>query len=126
MWWDNGFGRIFYVIGLIQRMFNFEVPEGQEKRYVALVLSLLYPSINTIGTGGLAHVICTYGMGGSGPSCFYSAISGMRFAMGGTRNNWIAALIVLVNLSDYGEPASSQFAHIAATVAGYCVQMYLK
>ena len=98
--------------------FNFQAPKGKEKRYIALGASLLYPSVGTYAIGLSSHAICSF-LEGEGPSCFYSAISGARLAMGGTRNNVLAAIIVAVNISDYDLPMKSQLAHIGATIFGY-------
>ena len=104
---------------------TFKVPEGKEKRYAALLSSLLYPSIETYGAGVIAHVICNYILEGEGPSCFYSAISGMRLAQGGMPNYVMGGTIVAVNLSDYDLPFKTQAAHVGFTAVGFLVQRYI-
>ena len=105
--------------------FGILPPEGKEKRYIALGASLLYPSVETYGIGVVAHIICNYVLNGKGPSCFYSAISGVRLAEGGTHNYLIAAAIVGVNISDYDMPFNSHAAHVGMTVAGFVLKRYI-
>ena len=104
---------------------RFLPPKGKEKRYIALGASLLYPSMETYGIGVVAHVVCNYLLDGKGPSCFYSAISGVRIAEGGVRNYVLAAAIVGVNISDYDLPFNTQAAHVGMTAAGFALKKFI-
>ena len=103
---------------------SFQVAEKdkQAKRYGALAVSVFgTESWQELLLGFVAHVACWQG-GGQGPSCIYSALSGVHLQ----KRRWLyAGVPIAVNISDYDLPTNTQMAHAASTVLGY-VAAHLK
>ena len=62
------------------------------------------------------HILCTNVMGGKGPSCFYTTLTGI---MVGKQRYLVAVPGVAVNLSDYDLPLQSQTAHGLSFLVGF-------
>jgi len=97
---------------------SFEVADKDKrvKRYGALAVSLFgVESWKEPVFAFLVHVACWMNEG-QGPSCMYSALSGLHLQKG----RWLyAGVPIAVNLSDLDMPKNTQMAHGASFALGY-------
>ena len=98
-------------------MKSFEVVDKkhQLKRYGALAASLFaIESWKEPVLAFLVHLLC-WQNGGQGPSCIYSALSGIHLQ----KFRWLGYVPIVVNISDLDEPKATTYAHLGAMTIGW-------